>query len=66
VAVLTRPQLTTVRQDREGLGRAAAQALVGLIEETGTVAPVTVLPVDLVVRGTTAAPPAADRRAVAG
>jgi len=51
------PPLTTVRQDKAGLGRAAGEALVACIE--GADAPaVTTLPVELIVRESTAPPPA--------
>ena len=45
------PSLTTIRQDKRGLGAAAAQSLAQLIEDPDTVPPVLVLPVDLVERG---------------
>jgi LacI family transcriptional regulator len=45
------PPLTTVRQDKAGLGVAAGTALVRLIE--GEATPSTVLPVELVRRGST-------------
>jgi LacI family transcriptional regulator len=48
-ARLVEPPLTTVRQDKRGLGRAAAEKLVALVEDGGDTTPV-VLPVDLVVR----------------
>jgi LacI family transcriptional regulator len=50
VARLVDPPLTTLRQDKRGLGRAAAEKLVALVEDGGDTAPV-VLPVELVVRG---------------
>jgi LacI family transcriptional regulator len=46
------PPLTTVRQDKAGLGAAAGSALVRLIDHDG-VTKSTVLPVDLVRRGST-------------
>ena len=58
------PPLTTVRQDKLGIGAAAATALVGMIESEAAPPPALVLPVELVVRrscgaqsgGTLAAP----------
>ena len=58
------PPLTTVRQDKLGIGAAAATALVGMIESETAPPPALVLPVELVVRrscgaqsgGTLAAP----------
>ena len=44
------PPLTSVRQDKVGLGAAAATALVGLIESDDTPPPALILPVELVVR----------------
>jgi LacI family transcriptional regulator len=50
------PPLTTLRQDKAGLGMAAGRALMALIDgETGRPGAVT-LPVELVVRGSTATP----------
>jgi LacI family transcriptional regulator len=50
IASLLRPALTTVRQDKEGLGRAAADALVRAIEQPDLPPSVITLPVELVVR----------------
>lgn len=50
------PPLTTVRQDKAGLGAAAGEALIAAIERGEAPAPVTSLPTTLVVRGTTAPP----------
>jgi LacI family transcriptional regulator len=50
IAGLINPSLTTIRQDKLGLGAAAAQALVAMIEQPDRVPPVQVLPVELVVR----------------
>jgi DNA-binding LacI/PurR family transcriptional regulator len=47
------PPLTTVRQDKAGLGVAAGTALVRLIEGEADVSASTVLPVELVRRGST-------------
>ena len=44
------PPLTTVRQDKFGIGAAAATALVGMIESEAAPPPALVLPVELVVR----------------
>ena len=45
------PALTTIRQDKRGLGEAAARALVQLVEDAADgVPPVWTLPVELVVR----------------
>jgi LacI family transcriptional regulator len=51
------PPLTTLAQDKAGLGVAAARALLRQIEGADTAEPVT-LPVSLIVRGSTAAAPA--------
>jgi LacI family transcriptional regulator len=56
LAALMHPPLTTIRQDKIGLGLAAAEALVRMIDQPDTSPPVRALPVELVVRGTTAAP----------
>jgi DNA-binding LacI/PurR family transcriptional regulator len=57
-----RPPLTTVRQDADAKGRAAAHALHDAIERTRAGLPAeprrVLLPTELVVRGTTAAHPA--------
>jgi LacI family transcriptional regulator len=50
------PPLTTIRQDKAGLGAAAAIALMAQIEQVDGTAPVT-LPIELVVRGSTAPAP---------
>jgi LacI family transcriptional regulator len=56
LAAHLQPGLTTLRQDKAGLGNAAARWLTGHIE--GSVEPLeaVTLPVELIVRGTTAAP----------
>ena len=51
LAGLLRPSLTTIRQDKQGLGRAAAEALVRLIVDPELEAPSITLPVELIVRG---------------
>jgi LacI family transcriptional regulator, galactose operon repressor len=57
LAGLMQPALTTVRQDKAGLGVAAAEALQQMIDDTRTAPPVVTLPVELVVRASTGAPP---------
>jgi LacI family transcriptional regulator len=52
----TNPPLTTLRQDKLGLGAAAGDALVARIAGDPDRPPLRTLPVELVVRGTTAAP----------
>jgi LacI family transcriptional regulator len=54
LAALLSPPLTTVRQDRTGLGVAAAQALAAAIERPDDAPAPNVLPVELVVRGSSA------------
>ncbi len=60
LAAHLQPGLTTLRQDKAGLGTAAARALLALVDgppvESVAPTPVT-LPVELVVRGTTAPSP---------
>jgi LacI family transcriptional regulator len=56
LAQLLDPPLTTVRQDRAGLGAAAAGALLELVEDPEAAPPARTLPVELVVRGSTAPP----------
>jgi LacI family transcriptional regulator len=53
VAAAADPPLTTLRQDKAGLGRAAGAAVVRLVEEPGAAPPALRLPVQLVVRGST-------------
>jgi LacI family transcriptional regulator len=57
LAQLLDPPLTTIRQDRAGLGAAAAGALLELVADAEAEPPARTLPVELVVRGSTAAPP---------
>jgi LacI family transcriptional regulator len=45
-----RPPLTTVRQDKTALGRAAGNALIALVEDEAATPPALALPVELVVR----------------
>jgi LacI family transcriptional regulator, galactose operon repressor len=53
-AALAYPPLTTIRQDRRELGEVAAARAIELIEDPDAVVPVTVLPVELVVRASSA------------
>ena len=50
LAELVSPALTTIRQDKRGLGAAAARSLVQMIDDSAAVPPVWTLPVELVVR----------------
>jgi LacI family transcriptional regulator len=50
-AALAHPPLTTIRQDRQELGTLAASRAIQLIEDPERTPRVTVLPVELVVRG---------------
>jgi LacI family transcriptional regulator, galactose operon repressor len=54
LAGLLQPALTTIRQDKEGLGAAAGQAVVRMIADPEFAPPVVTLPVELVVRESTA------------
>jgi LacI family transcriptional regulator len=53
-AALAHPPLTTIRQDRQELGTLAAERAMELIEHAETSLPDTVLPVELVVRASSA------------
>jgi LacI family transcriptional regulator len=53
LAGLMRPSLTTVRQDKTGLGVAAADALIRMLDQPETSPAIRALPVELVVRGST-------------
>jgi LacI family transcriptional regulator len=53
LAGYTQPPLTTLRQDKQGLGAAAGEALVGRLEGDGDAQAAATLPVELVVRGST-------------
>jgi LacI family transcriptional regulator len=44
------PSLTTIRQDKTGLGAAAGDALLRMLDEADTAPPITTLPVELIVR----------------
>jgi LacI family transcriptional regulator len=50
IAPLVQPALTTIRQDKEGLGAAAGEALIRMIEDPTASPPAVTLPVELVVR----------------
>ena len=50
LAELVIPSLTTIRQDKVGIGAAAASALTRMVAEPGAKPPSTSLPVELVVR----------------
>jgi LacI family transcriptional regulator len=52
LASLTHPLLTTIRQNAFGLGTAAARALIDLLNDPEAEPTSTVLPVELIVRGT--------------
>jgi LacI family transcriptional regulator len=56
IAPHVNPPLTTVRQDKAGLGSAAADALISLIEGDVDTSGLTTLPVELIARGSTAPP----------
>lgn len=56
LAALMQPALTTVRQDKAGLGVAAAAALEQMIDDPAAPPPVVTLPVELVARGSSGAP----------
>jgi LacI family transcriptional regulator len=51
------PSLTTLRQDKGGLGAEAGRALMALIDGEGDVPDAVTLPVELIVRGSTTSPP---------
>lgn len=53
-AALAHPPLTTIRQDRHELGATAAECAVDLLDRPGGVLRTTVLPVELVVRASSA------------
>jgi LacI family transcriptional regulator len=53
LAGLTQPPLTTLRQDKAGLGAAAGEALLALLEGDGNAQAAITLPVELVIRGST-------------
>jgi LacI family transcriptional regulator len=51
------PPLTTLRQDKAGLGAEAGRALMALIDGETDLPEAVTLPVELIVRGSTTAPP---------
>jgi LacI family transcriptional regulator, galactose operon repressor len=57
IAELVHPPLTTIRQDKVGVGLAAARALIEQIDNPEVTPPVLTLPVQLVVRASTAGVP---------
>jgi LacI family transcriptional regulator len=57
LAAHVQPAITTVRQDKAGLGRAAGRALVARVEDRSDGPQQIVLPVTLVERGSSASPP---------
>ncbi len=57
LAALMQPALTTVRQDKAGLGNAAADALTRIIDVADAAPAGVTLPVELVIRASTGAPP---------
>ena len=61
LAAMMQPALTTIRQDKIGLGATAAESLLRMIEQADAVPPVTTLPVELVVRESSGARPASRR-----
>jgi DNA-binding LacI/PurR family transcriptional regulator len=50
VASMLHPALTTIRQDKDGLGRAAGEGLIRLIEDPSFSPPIITLPTELVIR----------------
>jgi LacI family transcriptional regulator len=56
LAGLLNPSLTTIRQDKPGLGLAAARALIQQIENPDLTPPVLTLPIELVVRESSGGP----------
>lgn len=53
IAPLLQPSLTTIRQDKQGLGAAAGEAIARLIDDPDLEPPVLSVPVELVVREST-------------
>jgi LacI family transcriptional regulator len=60
LAAHLQPGLTTLRQDKAGLGAAAARWLLARVDQDGEPEHATTLPVELIVRGTTAPPATLD------
>jgi LacI family transcriptional regulator, galactose operon repressor len=63
LAAMMQPALTTIRQDKLGLGAAAAEALLRMIELDGAPPPGITLPVELVVRASSGGKRRADDQA---
>ena len=61
IASLLRPSLTTVRQDGQGLGTAAGEALLRLIEDPDLEPPTITVPVELVIRESSGGLPPSER-----
>ncbi len=61
LAAMVQPPLTTIRQDKIGLGTTAGEAVLRMIEQTDAPPPVTTLPVELVVRDSSRARRASTR-----
>jgi len=57
---LTHPRITTVRQDKRGLGVVAARTLLSMLADPDAPPPSVTLPVELVVRESSAGPAAAE------
>ena len=55
LAAMMQPALTTIRQDKNGLGATAGESLLRMIDQTDAVPPVATLPVELVVRDSSGA-----------
>ncbi|MHB8060624.1 MAG: LacI family DNA-binding transcriptional regulator [Gaiellaceae bacterium] len=56
LARIVTPSLTTVRQDKVGLGAAAVEVMTRILERPDETPPASVLPVELVIRGSTNSP----------
>jgi LacI family transcriptional regulator len=57
LAGLLQPPLTTVRQDKQRMGRVAGEGLIRAIDDPTIAPPTVVVPVELVIRTSAAAPP---------
>ena len=57
IAALLQPPLTTIRQDKEALGHATGESLTRLIDDPDLDPPTVTVPVELVVRDSTASSP---------
>ena len=66
LAAMMQPSLSTIRQDKVGLGTTAGDALLRMIEETDAPPPVATLPVELIVRNSSKARPASKRAPSSG